>query len=101
MRSILIDIIRMTCEAGYTFGFVTNGWNFTRIYEQLLPYRNSLTGITFSLDGARETTHERIRAKGSYRQVMKAFSICILKDIPFTINTVISSNNLCELDENN
>ena len=75
-----IEIITTVCEAGYNFGFVTNGWNFIEIYEKLRPYRDRLTGITFSLDGAREETHDRIRGKGSYRRVMQAMSVCIVKE---------------------
>ncbi len=99
MHPRFIEILTMAYEAGYKFGFVTNGWNFTKIYEMLLPYHNSLIVITFSLDGAREDTHDRIRRKGSYRRVMKAVSICVVKDIPFTFNTVITSYNRGELRE--
>ena len=93
------EMLTMVSEAGYNFGFVTNGWNFTRIYEKLLPHHNRLTGITFSLEGAREETHDRLRGKGSYRRVMQAISICVVKDIPFTFNTVITSHNRGELHE--
>ena len=58
-----------------------------------------LKGITFSLDGAREETHDRLRGKGSYRRVMQAVSICIVKDIPFTFNTTVTSHNCNELQE--
>ncbi len=94
-----MEILGMANESGYKFGFVTNGWDFTSIYEELLPYRDRLTIITFSLDGAREATHDRIRGKGSYRRVMKAVSVCIVKDIPFTFNTLITSHTLKELKE--
>jgi MoaA/NifB/PqqE/SkfB family radical SAM enzyme len=94
-----IEIIKMVSESGYNFGFVTNGQNFTRIYEKILLYRDKLTGITFSLDGAREETHDRLRGKGSYRRVMKAVSVCVIKDIPFTFNMVITSHNRGELEE--
>lgn len=93
------EILAMVSEAGYKFGFVTNGWNFTSIYEMLLPYHNRLTGITFSLEGAKEETHDMLRGKGSYRRVMQAVSICVAKDIPFTLNTVIRSHNRDELHE--
>lgn len=93
------EILKMVSEGGYKFGFVTNSWNFTEIYEHILPYRKNLSVITFSLDGAREDTHDRIRRKGSYRKVMKAVSICMLKEIPFTINTVMTSINRGELKE--
>jgi MoaA/NifB/PqqE/SkfB family radical SAM enzyme len=94
-----IEIIKMVFEAGYKFGFVTNGQNFTKIYQKILPYCDRLTGITFSLDGAREETHDRLRGKGSYRRVIKAVSICVVKDIPFTFNMVITSHNRNELEE--
>ncbi len=94
-----IEIIAMVCKAGYDFGFVSNGWNFTEIHEKVLPYHKRLKCITFSLDGAREETHDRIRGKGSYRRVMQAISICVVKDIPFTVNTVITSCNRGELEE--
>lgn len=93
------EIIKMVFEAGYNFSFVTNGQNFTKIYQNLLPYRDGLTGITFSLDGAKEQTHDRLRGKGSYRRVMKAVSVCVVKDIPFTFNMVITSHNRSELEE--
>ncbi len=94
-----IEILERVSETEYNFGFVSNGWNFTEIYKKVLPYRDRLTGITFSLDGAREETHDRLRGKGSFRRVMKAMSICIVKDIPFTLNTVITSHNRGELKE--
>ncbi|WP_205713394.1 radical SAM/SPASM domain-containing protein [Candidatus Kuenenia stuttgartiensis] len=93
------EMLTMVSKAGYNFGFVTNGWNFTRIYEKLLPHLNSLIGITFSLEGAREETHDMLRGKGSYRRVMQAVSICVVKDIPFTFNTVITSHSRGELNE--
>jgi len=94
-----IDIIARVFNAGYSFGFVTNGWNFKGIYKALLPYRERLRGITFSLDGARQETHDRLRGRDSYRRVMQAVSICMIKDIPFTFNTVLASHNCGELKE--
>ena len=94
-----IEILKMVYEAGYNFGFVTNGQNFTKIYGNILPLRDRLTGVTFSLDGAKEDTHDRLRGKGSYSRVMKAVSVCVVKDIPFTFNMVITSQNRPEVGE--
>ena len=94
-----IEILGMVFDAGLKCGFVTNGWNFPEIYKGILPYRDRLSIITFSLDGAKEETHDRSRGKGSYRRLMKAFSVCVIMDIPFTINTIIKSYNLDELKE--
>ncbi|MBX3010487.1 MAG: radical SAM protein [Caldilineaceae bacterium] len=89
--------VRLTSEAGYRFGFNTNGWNFTQTYAQFLPYRAALDVITFSLDGATAATHDQLRGKGSYRRVLQAMSICVIHDLPFTINMVVTAHNRHEL----
>lgn len=99
LHSGFFEILQLVYEAGYTFGFVSNGWNFTGLYERLLPYRERLGFITFSLDGVREETHDRLRGKGSYRRVVQAITICMIKEIPFTLNMVITSQNRGELEE--
>jgi len=93
------EIIRLVSEAGYRFGFVSNGSNFPHHYALLLEHREWLKGVTFSLDGAREETHDRLRGKGSYRHVMRAASICVFKDIPFTLNMVLTAENRSEVRE--
>ncbi|MEZ5356440.1 MAG: radical SAM protein, partial [Bryobacteraceae bacterium] len=92
------EVLRRTDEAGYRFGIVTNGWNFGSVYAKLLEHRNALTAITFSLDGATEAAHDRLRGAGSYRRVLKAFSICVAMEIPFTINMSITGWNRDELE---
>ncbi len=93
------EVLRITFEAGYEFGFITNGWNFSTIYPRLLPYRSQLKIITFSLEGPTEETHDLLRGTGSYRRVMKAMSVCVALDLPFTINTVITAHNRHQLTE--
>ena len=94
-----LEIIRQVCEAGYTFSFVSNGINFPRLYPLLLLHRHSFTSVTFSLDGAHEETHDRLRGKGSYRRVMQAASVCVLKELPFTFNMVLTAQNRREVGE--
>ena len=55
--------------------------------------------MTFSLDGAREATHDRLRGPGSYRRVLRAASICVFKDLPFTLNMVLTAQNRHEVKE--
>lgn len=93
------EIVRRVCEAGLTFGFVSNGANLERIYPLLLRYKDSFKGATFSLDGAREETHDALRGEGSYRQVMRAASICLFKTLPFTLNMVLTARNREEVAE--
>jgi MoaA/NifB/PqqE/SkfB family radical SAM enzyme len=93
------EIVRNVCEAGYVFSFVSNGVNFPQIYPMLLLYRKWFKGVTFSLDGAREETHDWLRGKGSYRRVMRAASICIFKELPFTLNMVLTAQNRGEVGD--
>ena len=55
--------------------------------------------MTFSLDGAREATHDRLRGQGSYRQVMRAASLCVMQALPFTLNMVLTAHNRHEVAE--
>ncbi len=93
----LAEALARTTAAGYHFALNTNGWNFAQIYPILLPYLAQLTIITFSLDGATATTHERLRGHGSWRHVMQAMSICMAKSIPFSINMVLTTHNQHEI----
>jgi MoaA/NifB/PqqE/SkfB family radical SAM enzyme len=92
-------IIDRVSEAGYPFSFVSNGTTFPKIYSLLHKHRRSFLGVTFSLDGAREQTHDRLRGKGSYRSVMRAISICAFKEFPFTLNMVLTAQNRNEIGE--
>ena len=92
-------IIERVAEAGYSFSFVSNGTSFPRIYPMLHKYRRWFGGVTFSLDGAREETHDRLRGTGSFRSVMRAASICVVKELPFTLNMVLTAQNRQEIGE--
>jgi MoaA/NifB/PqqE/SkfB family radical SAM enzyme len=93
------EIIERVSAAGYRFSFVSNGTSFPKIYPLLLKHRGCFLGVTFSLDGAREETHDRLRGKGSYWRVMRATSICVFKELPFTINMVLTEQNRKEIGE--
>jgi len=92
-------VIGRVVEAGYPFSFVSNGGSFPRIYPLLVKNRKWFLGVTYSLDGAREETHDRLRGKGSYRSVMRAISICAFKELPFTFNMVLTAQNRNEIGE--
>ena len=93
------EVVRRVCDAGYTFGFVSNGVRIPQIFPLLLDHRSSFAGATFSLDGAQEETHDSLRGRGSYRQVMRAASVFVLKDLPFTLNMVLTAQNRHEVEE--
>lgn len=93
------EIVQRTFDAGFEFGFVTNGWNFVDVFPRLARYRERWVGVTFSLDGASELTHDQLRGKGSFRRVMKALSVCTVERLPFSINMVVTKANRHELPE--
>src|ERR1051325_4507724 len=93
------EIIKHVAAAEYRFSFVTNGVSFLRIYSLLLRYRRWFAGVTFSLDGAREETHDSLRGKGSFRHVMRAASVCVIRELPFSLNMVLTTQNRTEVGE--
>jgi MoaA/NifB/PqqE/SkfB family radical SAM enzyme len=93
------EIIRRVGAAAYTWSLVSNGHTFPRLYARLLQARPWFTGVTFSLDGAREATHDRLRGRGSYRHVMRAASLCVVTGLPFTLNMVLTAHNRHEVAE--
>ena len=93
------EIIDLVSQAGYPFSFVSNGASFPRIYRLLVERRSWFLGVTFSLDGAQQETQDRLRGKGSYRSVMRAISICAFKQLPFTLNMVLTAENRNEIEE--
>jgi MoaA/NifB/PqqE/SkfB family radical SAM enzyme len=88
-----------TCDAGCGFSFVSNGTRFLRLLPLLIRHRAWLQNVTFSLDGAREATHDGQRGPGSFRQVARAVTICTVRGIPFTFNMAITSRNVAEIPE--
>ena len=91
------DAVKRAHDAGYRYSFVTNGWNFSSIYRLILPYREGLTGIAFSIDGADEATHDALRGRHSFQRLLKSVSICVALGLPFTFNMVVSSQNRHQL----
>jgi hypothetical protein len=93
------DIAGMTAQAGLDFSLVTNGWSFLKHLDALLAHRERLRMVTFSLDGAREATHDGLRGRGSYRRVLQAVSACVLHGLPFSFNVSLTRVNRGEIGE--
>lgn len=93
------QIVKLADEAGYRFGLVSSGWNFSAVLAQLERWRERLGVVTFSLDGSTEASHDWMRGQGSFRQVMRAISLCVVANLPFTLNTVITRRTRAELEE--
>jgi len=96
----LEEILRSVTEYGHRFSLVTNGWQFvSHTFARLQPYLASCAQVTFSLDGATEETHDKLRRRtGSYRRVMQGVALCRHHGIPVHLNMVVTRANRSELE---
>src|SRR5262249_46458039 len=80
---------------------VTNGRAFPSVMARLESRRERLFGLTsivLSLDGAEEATHDAIRERGSFREVLAAAAVCVARGIPFGIQMAINARNESEIE---
>ncbi|MGH9854609.1 MAG: radical SAM protein [Blastocatellia bacterium] len=93
-----LDII---AKHGFSYHFLTNARNFQKTLKAIsAPSRRpKLAGVSFSLDGATEATHDKIRGKGSYREVVTAIAMCQAAGIEPSIITTINKVNRHEIDQ--
>ena len=96
------DIVDSAVRHGYTWHIVSNGERFPQVLAKLdedprrLAAANS---ISFSLDGAKEATHDAIRGAGSYKTVMAAVSLAVMRDIPVVLQMTPNRRNVDEIEE--
>lgn len=93
------EMLRRVAQAGYGFSFVSNGITFSKVYPLLLRHRRAFRGVTFSLDGAFPATHDCLRGRGSFRRVIQAATLCVFKELPFTLNMVVTARNRHEIGD--
>ena len=93
------EIMQILAGNGMKFTMVTNGWNFADFYQNIKPYLTNIKTLAFSLDGATEDIHDLNRAKGSYRRIFQAISICRYKEIPFGLRMTVTKRNIHQLEE--
>ncbi len=94
------DVVERVAGHDLAYGFVTNGWHFDRVYRQIEPFRSHLRAVYFSLDGAREETHDTLRRRpGSFHRLMQAFTLCRFHRLPAHIHMVVTTANRSQVEE--
>lgn len=89
-----------TCgTAGIKTSFVTNGWHFEKLWPTLVSQRDSLSHISFSIDGATREKHDHWRGQGSFVRLIRAFSRCQKASLPFMIKAGIRRDTIEHLEE--
>jgi MoaA/NifB/PqqE/SkfB family radical SAM enzyme len=79
--------------------FVTNGWHFDRVWPLVLDYRETITHVSFSLDGASAEAHDRWRGAGSFARLVRAFSRCWARQVPFNAKVGIRRDTVSQLEQ--
>lgn len=92
------EILEASGSAGLRVSFITNGWNFEKIWPLVLKARNTISSIGFSVDGATAAEHDAWRGAGSFVRLMRAFSRCNRAGIPFSIKVGIRRDTLDKLE---
>ncbi len=97
------ELIKYAKSLGFFTNIVSNGTLLTKKENCRRLVEAGLDRIAFSLDGAREKTHDFIRGKGNYRQVLRAvknfLSLKKKYKIKVDLTTVVMSYNFRELVE--
>ena len=91
-------LIEAVAELNLKCSFVTNGWHFDRVWPLIMERRETVTHVSFSLDGATREAHDRWRGQGSFDRVMRAFSRCWASQFPFNVKVGIRRDTLPQLE---
>jgi sulfatase maturation enzyme AslB (radical SAM superfamily) len=93
------EILTIAESNNLKVSFVTNGWNFEKIWPKLVAHRNAITHVAFSIDGATREQHDKWRGQGSFVRLVKAFSRCFAGELPFILKVVIRRDTVAELEQ--
>lgn len=94
-------IVDAIAARGFDFHLVTNGKRFPEFLSMLdaRPERlAALSGVNFSVDGATEQTHDRIRGSGSYREVVAAIALSHVRGLKLSMNFTVNALNEHEIE---
>lgn len=92
------EFLDAAAAAGIQVSFVTNGWNFEKIWPSVLAARAFISHIAFSLDGVTTEEHDRWRGKGSFVRLVRAFARCNKAQVPFALKVGIRRDTMGQLE---
>ena len=93
------EILSLVAANGLKTSFVTNGWNFERLWPKLVAHRNAVTHVAFSIDGPTREDHDKWRGDGSFVRVVRAFSLCFAGEVPFVVKVGIRRDTFQKLEQ--
>ncbi|MBT7074825.1 MAG: radical SAM protein [Anaerolineae bacterium] len=94
------EMVETIVSAGYTWHFVSNGWE-TKAYLPLLEkHGESVSHVALSLDGATPEIHDAIRGRsGSFERVMQATKVYGEMGISILWNVCLNNQNMHQLED--
>lgn len=96
LRNDLPEILAYSRSLPLHTSLITNGTLLKSKIDKIAPYINGV--IYVSIDGL-EKTHDRIRGvSGCFRKAVDGITSA-KRSVPVTLNTTITSENLCEIDD--
>jgi MoaA/NifB/PqqE/SkfB family radical SAM enzyme len=93
------EIVEAVGAEGLKCSFVTNGWHFERVWPAVAANRETISHVSFSLDGATREAHDRWRGEGSFVRLIRAFSRCRAARLPFVVKVGIRRDTLPHLEQ--
>jgi mycofactocin radical SAM maturase len=98
LKSFFIPLLDYIHKKGIVTCISTNGTVLNN--EAVACFAdNPLVNIQVSLDGATPEVNDKIRGKGTFRQIVKGIERLAKRDITLSINTVVNSINFEQLDQ--
>lgn len=93
----LIEIIK---KYNYRFSFISNGWFYNEYFDIIKNYKDSITVISLSLDGATAKVHDSVREKpGSFERVMEAIKFYSKESIPLLTGFCLTKQNYDQIEK--
>jgi mycofactocin radical SAM maturase len=97
LKDYFLPLLRYIHKKGIVTCVSTNGTVLTTEAIKLFS-GNPLVNVQVSLDGATTEVNDAIRGKGTFRNIISGIGLLSDKDIPLSINTVVTSLNYHQLD---
>jgi mycofactocin radical SAM maturase len=96
LKDYFLPLLRYIHEKGIVTCISTNG---TALTDEAIDCftGNPLVNVQVSLDGATPAVNDCIRGKGTFQRIIKGIELLSGKNIPLSINTVVTSLNFMQL----
>jgi mycofactocin radical SAM maturase len=98
LKDFFLPLLSYIHEKGIVTCISTNG---TVLTDEAVAFfaASPLVNVQVSLDGATPAVNDRIRGRGSYRQIIQGLKKLSGQGFPLSINTVVTSRNFRQLPQ--